>query len=94
MMSRYLKKSARPGRSDKFRTEKMSDLPRCADSQVAWHLLDRRSAPSSKEGDSRYKKVTTHRASDKCVAINRNSSVAPAWRQFTRTRAFTIRYAL
>jgi len=30
--------------------KKGSDLPRCADSKVAWHLLDRRSAPSSKEG--------------------------------------------
>jgi len=27
-----------------------SDLPRSADSKVAWHLLDRRCTPSSKEG--------------------------------------------
>jgi len=30
----------------------VSDLPRRAESKVAWHLLDRRSAPSSKEGNS------------------------------------------
>ena len=49
MRERYLKKSARPGRSNRS-GKHVSNLPRHADFKVALHLLDRRGAPSSKEG--------------------------------------------
>ena len=58
MMERYLKKSARPGAKRKRDSAQpqersnrtLSDLPRRADFKVALNLLDRRCAPSSKEG--------------------------------------------
>jgi len=49
-MSRYLKKSARRGGQTILDVEELSDLPRRADFKVALNLLDRRCAPSSKEG--------------------------------------------
>jgi len=62
-MPRYLKKIGAAGREAQARQraavrevkpllQQVSDLPRRAESKVAWHLLDRRSAPSSKEGNS------------------------------------------
>jgi hypothetical protein len=33
-----------------FRLRQLFDLPRRAEAKVAWHLLDRRADPSSKEG--------------------------------------------
>jgi len=62
-MQRYLKKIGAAGREAQARQRaavrevkplllQVSDLPRRAESKVAWHLLDRRSAPSSKEGSS------------------------------------------
>jgi len=48
-MQRYLKNIGAAGEV-KALLQHVSDLPRRAESRVAWHLLDRRSAPSSKEG--------------------------------------------
>jgi len=61
MRERYAKKSARPGAKRKRDSAQpqersnrvgkyVSDLPRHAAFKVALHLLDRRGAPSSKEG--------------------------------------------
>jgi hypothetical protein len=50
-MQRYLKKIGAAGEVKPL-LQHVSDLPRRAESKVAWHLLDRRSAPSSKEGNS------------------------------------------
>jgi len=50
-MQRYLKKIGAAGEVKPL-LQHVSDLPRRAESKVSWHLLDRRSAPSSKEGNS------------------------------------------
>jgi hypothetical protein len=43
-----------------FDLHRPSDLPRRAEIKVAWHLLDRRAAPSSKEGPNASPKNTVH----------------------------------
>ena len=45
-MSRYL----RQGAAGEVRHTHQSDLPRHAEAEEAWHLIDRRGDPSSKEG--------------------------------------------
>jgi hypothetical protein len=50
-MERYRKESAQRGEVRQlFTLRQLFDLPRRAEAKVAWHLLDRRADPSSKEG--------------------------------------------
>jgi hypothetical protein len=49
-MQRYLRLGAAGEVKHMSKVRQMFDLPRRAEAKVAWHLLDRRAAPSSKEG--------------------------------------------
>src|SRR5262249_38626247 len=73
-MSCCLKKSAPPGakrKRDSAQPQERSNqscnmcLTSRADSKVAWHLLDRRSAPSSKEGIS-FSKISARHMGPTC----------------------------
>ena len=72
-MSRYLEQGAAGEVRNMF--QQGFDLPRRAEAEVAWHLLDRRAAPSSKEGIFAFFKFLSNLSN----AFTASMSVAPSY---------------
>src|SRR5206468_683674 len=87
-MSRYLEQGAAGEVRNMF--QQGFDLPRRAEAKVAWHLLDRRANPSSKEGIWPYLSFVqfTHTFCDRRYSLQHANECYAASRMFILTFSF------